>query len=54
MEKWQLEKIAKKHGNQGSCSGAAVQKGDLGLPVQKYPVAENRCSLQSNRETVLK
>lgn len=25
--------------------------GDWGLPVQKYPIAENSCFVQSNRET---
>lgn len=60
MEKWQLEKIAKKHRSEGGSSSAAVggrkklkgqQKGDWGLPVQKYPIAENSCFVQSNRET---
>lgn len=61
MEKWQLEKIAKKHRIEGGSSSAVVggrkklkgqQKEDWGLPVQKYPTAENSCSVQSNRDTV--
>lgn len=28
MEKWQLKKIAKKHGHQGSCSSATVGRGE--------------------------
>jgi len=29
------------------------QKGDLGLPVQKYCIAENRCSLQRNSSQII-
>lgn len=30
------------------------QKGGLGLPVQKYPIAENRCAQQRKKETAPK
>lgn len=59
MEKRQLEKIAKKPGNQGRCSHAAVEgikilkgrkKGDLGLPVQKHLLQRIESLYNNKRE----